>query len=258
MTADSETGNIGAHPDRVAWLTRDEMAEVDRIMIEDLGIELLQMMENAGRSLARVVVQRYRPASVVVLAGSGGNGGGGLAAARHLANRGVAVTVVLAKDRLSAVTQRQLAIVERLGIEIVAADEVERWSADGDGDRAQATDVIIDALVGYSLTGPTSGLVARLIDWANGQPQPVVALDLPSGFDATTGPGPGSVVAADLTVTLAAPKLGLRADSTAVGTGRVGHLVVADISVPPFVYDRFDRGPAPDFSHDWIVALNRV
>ena len=234
------------------------MAEVDRIMIEDLGIELLQMMENAGRSLARVVVERYRPGSAVVLAGSGGNGGGGIAAARHLANRGVTVTVVLAKDRLSAVPQRQLAIVERLGMEVVTADGVETWLAD-DGDTRGRFDVIIDALVGYSLSGPTTGLVARLIDWANRQPPPVVALDLPSGFDATTGPAPGSVVSADVTVTLAAPKLGLRPDvaSGGDGPGRVGHLVVADISVPPFLYERFGRGPAPDFGGDWIVALNR-
>jgi NAD(P)H-hydrate epimerase len=75
-------------PDDVAWITEADMVEVDRVMIDDLHIELLQMMENAGRNLARLVLDLVRPASVAVAAGSGGNGGGGLVAARHLTNAG--------------------------------------------------------------------------------------------------------------------------------------------------------------------------
>ena len=82
-------------------LTVDQMREVDRIMIDVLDIGLLQMMENAGRSLADLAISRYAPTSCVVLAGLGGNGGGGLVAARHLHNRGVRVYVVLsAADRM--------------------------------------------------------------------------------------------------------------------------------------------------------------
>ena len=73
----------------VGWISHDDMVEVDRIMIDQLHIELLQMMENAGRSLARLVLDLTAPATVTVYAGSGGNGGGGLVAARHLANAGV-------------------------------------------------------------------------------------------------------------------------------------------------------------------------
>ena len=68
---------------RVPALTTDQMREVDRIMVEDLHIELVQMMENAGRSLAELAVARFSPAIVVVLAGPGGNGGGGMVAAEH-------------------------------------------------------------------------------------------------------------------------------------------------------------------------------
>ena len=78
--------------DALAWITEVDMIEVDRVMIDDLHIELVQMMENAGRNLARLVLDRVSPSSVVVIAGSGGNGGGGLVAARHLANAGVEVT----------------------------------------------------------------------------------------------------------------------------------------------------------------------
>src|SRR5262249_31822286 len=74
------------------------MREVDRLMIDDFHINLLQMMENAGRNLAELSLGAFAPAGVLVLAGRGGNGGGGLVAARHLANRGVPVTVALSHD----------------------------------------------------------------------------------------------------------------------------------------------------------------
>jgi len=82
----------------VAWITAVQMAEIDRIMIEDMGITLLQMMENAGRSLADLTIELFAPRSVSILAGSGGNGGGGLTAARHLHNLGVEVTVSLSRQ----------------------------------------------------------------------------------------------------------------------------------------------------------------
>jgi len=67
--------------DGLAWIDEQQMIEVDRIMIEDLRIELLQMMENAGRNLARLVLDGWSPRRVAVAAGSGGNGGGGMVAA---------------------------------------------------------------------------------------------------------------------------------------------------------------------------------
>ena len=74
-------------------VTADQMREVDRAVIEDFHIELMQMMENAGRGMAEVAVDLFRPRRVLVLAGPGGNGAGGLVAARHLSNRGVMVRV---------------------------------------------------------------------------------------------------------------------------------------------------------------------
>src|SRR5262249_40569114 len=89
-------------------LTTEQMREVDRVMVEDLHIELVQMMENAGRSLAELAIDRFSPGSVTVLAGPGGNGGGGLVAARHLANRGCQVQVVLSEPgRLAPVPAHQ-------------------------------------------------------------------------------------------------------------------------------------------------------
>src|SRR6516165_2572501 len=76
-------------PEDLPALTADQMRAVDRAMIEDLHIDLVQMMENAGRNLAELAIRLFSPTTCVVLAGPGGNGGGGLAAARHLTNRGV-------------------------------------------------------------------------------------------------------------------------------------------------------------------------
>ena len=61
----------------LVWIVEADMIEVDRVMIEELHIDLVQMMENAGRSLARLVLEAASPRTVAVAAGSGGNGGGG-------------------------------------------------------------------------------------------------------------------------------------------------------------------------------------
>lgn len=211
------------------------MVEVDRIMIEDLGIELIQMVENAGRNLAQLALLRYRPESVVVLAGRGGNGGGGLVAARHLYNHGVAVTLCLTRERSAfrGVPEHQLAIVERMGLALV--------------DEPPPGDLVIDAMVGYSLAGDLSGREADLTRWANSEASPVLALDIPSGV-AADGYGGGVAVDADATMTLALPKDGLRA------ADGIGELFVADISVPRSVWNRLGVS-SPTFGDSWLLQV---
>lgn len=102
----------------VPAVTAAQMREIDRIMVDELHIELVQMMENAGRGPAEVAIRWFAPRTVAVLAGSGGNGGGGLVAARHLANRGVEVGVTLAAPEpdLAPVPAHQLDILHRMGV----------------------------------------------------------------------------------------------------------------------------------------------
>jgi len=222
----------------IPTVTMDQMREVDRIMIQDLHIELNQMMENAGRNLARLAFLRFRPSRVVVLAGPGGNGGGGLVAARHLANWGVGISVVLGKEReeMGPVPAHQLDVLDRMSVPTVA--------------EPSTADLVIDALIGYSLRGNPRGRAADLIEWTGDQAAPVLSLDTPSGLDVTTGePGRPSVSAA-ATLTLAAPKTGLLAADS------VGDLYLADISVPPAVYDAFGMEmPADLFGEDTVVRL---
>lgn len=233
MTADYPVVDV----DALAWLTETEMIEVDRVMIEDLGIELIQMMENAGRNLAQLVVDLFSPGSVTVLAGSGGNGGGGLVAARHLANRGVDVTVTLGRpaEAIGLVPTHQLDILERMGLPVHP--------------EPRRADVVVDALIGYSLKGAPRGRIGELIGRIEAVGSLVVSLDTPSGVDVTDGSVPGIAVRADATMTLALPKVGLR------NAPQVGELYVADISVPPSVFAALGVGPAPDFGNNSIIHV---
>ena len=220
-------------------LTEAQMREVDRIMVEDLGIELIQMMENAGRNLAELALRRFRPGSVIVLAGPGGNGGGGLVAARHLVNRGLEVTVSVSRapSDFGGVPAHQLATLDEMHV------------PRGVGAVSEA-DLIIDALIGYGLRGNPRGETRNLIEWANRSDIPVLSLDTPSGLDVTTGVPADPCVKATVTMTLALPKAGL------VGSPQAGELWLADISVPPSVYEAFDMEVGNPFAADTLVRVS--
>lgn len=215
----------------VPFITTDQMREVDRVMVDGYGIQLVQMMENAGRNLARLAWSRFlgdNPnRSVLVLAGTGGNGGGGLVCARHLANRGARVAVATAAplEKFTGVPKTQLDIIQRMAIPVTPEPE----------DLPDA-DLIIDALIGYSLHGA-----------------PVFSLDVPSGVDASTGEAHDPAVRAVATMTLALPKTGLRQPDA---TPYVGELYLADISVPPRLYeDSLGIAVGSLFTTDDIVRL---
>ena len=207
----------------VPLVSRTQMIEVDRLMIEEFGISLLQMMENAGRNLADLAQSLLggylSHKSVVVFCGGGSNCGGGLAAARHLINRGADVWVALAvgKLKMKAVPATQLSALDRMGAHI---------SSDfPKGD----FNLIIDALIGYGLRGSPRGNVADWITRINQLESRVLSLDIPSGMDADKGKAAGACVCASQTMTLALPKIGMRSDSA---KNLLGDLYLADISVP--------------------------
>ncbi len=225
----------------VPALSADQMREVDRAMIEDYGIELIQMMENAGRNLAHLARARFlggdpRGKRVVVLCGTGGNGGGGLVCARRLHNWGADVSVLTTRDddAFAGVLAHQLRIARKMGIPVESAVGSSRWPD---------CDLLIDALIGYSLSGPPNGAAAVLIAQANAGETPVLSLDTPSGIDVSSGSIPGTAVRATATLTLALPKAGLVLPEM---VSYVGELYVADISVPPGLYAGEGLGLAVD------------
>lgn len=211
---------------RVPAVTAEEMREVDLIAIERTGPNLYQMMENAGRELALLAMEKlgseWKTKNIVVLAGGGGNGGGGICAARHLANRCANVTLCLATaGRLGEVPAFQLKIYRG-----TPGFETGPESLNG-----LKPDLVLDALIGYSLRSAPKGVVAGLIRWANNSEAPILSLDIPSGVDATSGETPGEWIKARWTMTLALPKTGLLPEKT-------GDLILADIGIPEEAYTR--------------------
>lgn len=213
----------------VPFITTEQMVEVDRAMIEDYGISLIQMMENAGRNLADLARVRFlegdaRGRSVAALAGVGGNGGGALVCARRLANWGADVHVFVTRedDRFKEVPAHQLRILRAMSLPIARR---------APGDRN--FDLILDGVIGYSLAGAPRGSSAELIAWANECDAPTLSLDSPSGIDATTGKAFDPSIHAAATMTLALPKQGLRSSTV---REQLGELYLADIGVPPTLY----------------------
>jgi len=244
--------SIPRYKGKLPFVTADQMKEVDRAMIEDFQIDLIQMMENAGRNLAHLARVRFlnnNPADkkVVVLAGSGGNGGGALTGARHLHNWGAEVNVFLTRpsETLAPATFQQLEILHVMKIPI---------SLPGAIPKLEETDLIVDGIIGYSLSGPPQGSAADLIHWANEQGFPILALDVPSGIDATTGKVFDLAIRASATMTLALPKTGLRPPEA---KAFVGELYLADIGVPSFLYKKIDSGldVGPIFAESDILRI---
>lgn len=227
-------------------LTTDQMIEVDRMMIEEYSIQLIQMMENAGRNLAemayRILGGTMQGKKIAVLCGTGNNGGGGMVAARHLHNRGADVSAVLISDtdKLKEVPEMQWRIIEILGLT-------------GEDVNPEDMDLIIDAMIGYGLSGNPRQPVAAWIQEANRSGRPILALDAPSGLNATTGMPGDSCIQAAVTLTLALPKTGLLHPAA---RSVVGELYLADISVPPILYQRMDLTVGALFVDDTIIRLS--
>ncbi len=217
-------------PDDLPFVTEDQMREVDRAMIDDFRVSLLQMMENAGRNLAVFARHRFFASdsagkTVLILAGPGGNGGGGVSGGRHLANAGAKVEVVLTapRSKFSDAAATQLNVLERSGHTI----------SEFDGSPLPPADLLIDAIFGYSLRGDPREPASGLIKAANAHGVPILANDIPSGIESTSGRVGVPAIHATATMTIALPKTGAAAPAA---KKLIGELYLGDISVPPELY----------------------
>jgi hydroxyethylthiazole kinase-like uncharacterized protein yjeF len=171
-------------------LTTAEMAEADRLTIAG-GTPGAELMENAGRAVADAVQGRACGVrTVAIVAGPGNNGGDGFVAARLLAERGYTVRLLLAGDR-SRVRGDALQAADRWRGETLAA------SPEG----LHGAELIVDALFGAGLDRPVEGLARQMIEAMNAAAVPVIAVDLPSGINGTSGAVMGCAVRATETVT---------------------------------------------------------
>jgi NAD(P)H-hydrate epimerase len=222
-----------------------QMREVDRIAVEDFRLGILQMMENAGGNLAQHAMEMLdnQPGKIITIAaGSGGNGGGGMCAARHLHNRGYRINLLLTRsfEELQGAAKTQLDILLNSGLTPIDITNT--------GQAIAEADLVIDALIGYSLKGAPRGVSKEIIELINQSGKRVLSLDIPSGIDATSGIAPGVFIAAHRTLTLALPKPGLTNPVS-------GLLFLADIGIPPAVYRPLGIEFVPFFGENSWVAL---
>ncbi len=213
-------------------VTAKEMQELDRRAEAEHGISSLILMENAGAGAVREM-ERYFPtlyrSRIAVVCGKGNNGGDGLVVARHLANRGATVQVLLLakKDELKGDAATNLGIAQKAGIPL--AEVVTSRDFQGHREALATSDVIVDAILGTGLTGPARGISAEVIQTLNRLGRPVIALDLPSGLGSDDGRVQDPCIHAQMTLTFALPKRSLLLYPAAQFAGEVR---VVDIGIP--------------------------
>jgi ADP-dependent NAD(P)H-hydrate dehydratase / NAD(P)H-hydrate epimerase len=196
----------------------------------------IRLMEEAGNAVAAAVAARHpRGCRVAVVAGPGNNGGDGFVAARLLAERGFAVRVHMAGDAARLKGDAALAAEQWKGL-VVAADP----------SGLSGADVLIDALFGAGLDRAVAGPARALIDGMNAQPAPIIAVDLPSGINGTSGASMGAAVNAAQTITFFRKKPG---HLLIPGRLHCGAISVADIGIPASVLGQigaktFENAPA--------------
>ncbi|MCK6448543.1 MAG: NAD(P)H-hydrate epimerase [Planctomycetes bacterium] len=217
----------------VPALTREEVRELDRLAIEELGLPGVVLMENAGRGAAEALLAEFHarhgraPQTVSIVCGRGNNGGDGYVVARHLHARGVRVRLasIVPGELLVGDARTMRVVVERIGlaIETLSAPDP-RWLA-------QCGDVWVDGLLGTGFRGELEGSLLAWVRALAATPAALrVALDLPSGLDADSGSARPCAPHVDLTTTFAAEKVGF---ATASAREFLGRVVVIPIGTPP-------------------------
>ena len=207
----------------VAAPTAAESVELDRRAIEDLGVPQSVLMENAGRSAAAVLERVFPPGPVVGVVGAGNNGGDALVLLRTLRAWGREVHAVLAADR-----PRDDPLLHGWPLPVTPDGDLDD---DGWARLLGRAAIVVDGVLGTGVRGAPRDRQAAAIRHVNGSGRPVLALDVPSGIDATTGAVPGEAVEADVTVAFGAPKLGSLLHPA---RARVGRLVAVEIAFPPW------------------------
>ncbi len=195
-----------------------EMRDTDRWAIEERRVPSLDLMERAGRGLAEVAGGVASHGAVVVVCGTGNNGGDGFVAARVLHEAGRDVRVLLAGDP-AKVAGDAAENLRRLPV------GVQPWSVEA----LDGAGVVVDALLGTGFAGAVRGVVGEAVRALVDAPVPVVAADVPSGVDASTGEVAGPAVRARATATFHASKPGLW---IAPGKAHAGAVHVIEIGIP--------------------------
>lgn len=222
-------------------VTASQMREMDQRSSTDFNIPTIILMENAGRAVFDAAVEILggdaRGKRVLILCGPGNNGGDGFVVARYLHQAKAHPIIAYYGDRETATGDASVntEIAYSLGIEIHSNPDCKHELP------SERLDLIIDALLGTGAKGlprdPMGELINRINEFSHRLKIPTLAVDIPSGVDADTGEVPGEAIDADVTVTFAAPKIGLAIHP---GASHVGRLIVADIGIPASLAKEID------------------
>jgi NAD(P)H-hydrate epimerase len=224
-------------------LTAAEMRAADQAIARALGVPTARLMENAGRGVAEIVRCELAeiPGEVVIVCGAGSNGGDGFVAARHLAEMGRRVRVLLTTPRAKIQGDAATALAALEEMAVVPVEDGGGWRHEAAW-RARLAGAgthpagIVDAIFGTGFHGPVREVPAEAIAAMNAVAGRKIAVDVPSGLDADTGRAAGVVFRADVTATMGARKLGLCLEASAP----VGRLELVDLGAP------VDAATAPD------------
>ncbi len=211
-------------------LNSEQMKAIDRRATERFGIPSIVLMENAALAVVDAISDHYPDCDrAAIFCGPGANGGDGFAVARHLEQRGVVPIVFVVSDRkrIRGDAATNLAICERLALPLY--DIVDDDSLNEALVHAADVDLVVDAIFGTGLNRAPEGLYAEIITSMMELGLPIVAVDLPSGANASSAETFEPCVHAAVTVTFVAPKICHVFEPAAVSCGEV---IVADISIP--------------------------
>jgi NAD(P)H-hydrate epimerase len=194
---------------------------------EYLGVSTLQLMENAGRSVADVISSRFGTgSSVLVYCGVGRNGGDGMVAARHLAARKFKVTLRLVGDARTITDP--IVLQNWYALKSMPSSVKIEECRDSSSLSESNSDVLVDAVLGTGVKGKLRQPILRVVQVINSSRGFKVAVDIPTGIDSDTGEVLGEAVHANITVTFHSVKSGL-----GKAASFCGELTVTDIGIPP-------------------------
>lgn len=213
-------------------VTSEIMKNLDKKSVEAFGINSIVLMENAGRSVAQIIIKEFDALAkkgVVVFCGKGNNGGDGFVAARHLINKGYNVDVVFLgkKDELKDDALANYNALSRITDIIHEINNVAEFR--NTDINLKEKGLIVDALLGTGIQGGIREPYFGVIDLINNSGLPVIAVDIPSGINANTGAVDGIAVRAKKTVTFGLAKIGV---VVYPGAEYAGDIEVVDISIP--------------------------
>lgn len=220
-------------------LNRQQSREIDRIAIEEYGLPGIVLMENAGRGTAEWLIELGIAGPVVICCGKGNNGGDGFVIARHLANRGYAVSLLLFSPPGDLTGDAAIAwrVVERMGLPVKLVPQSIDWA--DINRRLAGADWIVDALLGTGAKGAPREPFASAIRAINGAGRKILAVDLPSGLDCETGEAAGECVRADATATFVTQKTGF---ASPAAQPFLGTIRVISIGAPAAIVDQVRSG----------------